>query len=114
MRNRRRGVVRLRTLLIWLAVVPTVAMGAQVSFTADRLIQQSANLRADVSDAERIGAPLYDLMTALQAERSAAAARWAGASVSRGPRGGGARRPAPRRAGRAICAPAPPAPPPTG
>ncbi|WP_257981228.1 nitrate- and nitrite sensing domain-containing protein [Streptomyces sp. CB02959] len=83
MRNRRRGVVRLRTLLIWLAVVPTVAMGAQVSFTADRLIQQSANLRADVSDAERIGAPLYDLMTALQAERSAAAARWAGASVSR-------------------------------
>ncbi|MFE3775701.1 hypothetical protein, partial [Streptomyces sp. NPDC059122] len=91
MRNRRRGVVRLRTLLIWLAVVPTVAMGAQVSFTADRLIQQSANLRADVSDAERIGAPLYDLMTALQAERSAAAARWAGASAWGGApaRGGG-------------------------
>ncbi|MFE3652392.1 hypothetical protein ACFXO2_32110, partial [Streptomyces sp. NPDC059152] len=91
MRNRRRGVVRLRTLLIWLAVVPTVAMGAQVSFTADRLIQQSANLRADVSDAERIGAPLYDLMTALQAERSAAAARWAGAAGSGGRPARGAR-----------------------
>ncbi|UJB44931.1 sensor histidine kinase [Streptomyces sp. A1-5] len=81
-RNRRRGVLRLRTLLIWLAVVPTVAMGAQVSLTADRLLEQSANLREDVADGERIGAPLYGLMSALQAERSTTAARWAGAPVS--------------------------------
>ncbi|AJC54727.1 hypothetical protein GZL_02133 [Streptomyces sp. 769] len=73
--------MRLRTLLIWLAVVPTVAMGAQGFFTADRLLRQSANLRADVADGERIGTPLYELMTALQAERSTAAARWAGRPV---------------------------------
>ncbi len=82
-RNRRRGVVRLRTLLIWLAVVPTVAMGAQVFVSADRLLQQSANLRADVADGERIGRPLYDLMAQMQAERSMTAARWAGSPVAR-------------------------------
>ncbi|MFF4947905.1 nitrate- and nitrite sensing domain-containing protein [Streptomyces chattanoogensis] len=75
--------MRLRTLLIWLAAVPTVAMGAQVFVTADRLLEQSSHLRADVADGQRIGRPLYDLMAELQAERTMAAARWAGAPVSR-------------------------------
>ncbi|AOP47502.1 sensor histidine kinase [Streptomyces lydicus] len=83
-KKRRRSVIRLRTLLVWLAVVPTVAMGAQVFVTADRLLQQSAHLRADVADAERVGRPLYDLMADLQAERSTAAARWAGSPLPKG------------------------------
>ncbi|MEU3772835.1 sensor histidine kinase [Streptomyces sp. NPDC032472] len=80
--SRRRTVrlrtVRLRTLLIWLAVVPTVAMGAQSGLTAERLLAQSARLRADVAASERIGVPLYTLLVDLQAERTATAARWAG------------------------------------
>lgn len=74
----RRRTLRLRTLLIWLAVVPTVAMGAQVTVSAQRLLAQSEHLRADVAAAERIGAPLYTLMVDMQAERTATAARWAG------------------------------------
>ncbi|MEU9081800.1 sensor histidine kinase [Streptomyces sp. NPDC048357] len=70
--------VRLRTLLIWLAVVPTLAMGTQVTVTAQRLLAQSEQLRADVEAAERIGAPLYTLMVDMQAERTATAAQWAG------------------------------------
>ncbi|MFC9587313.1 nitrate- and nitrite sensing domain-containing protein [Streptomyces yangpuensis] len=70
--------VRLRTLLIWLAVVPTVAMGTQVTLTADRLLEQSARLRADVEAAERVGAPLYTLLVDMQEERTATAAQWAG------------------------------------
>ncbi|MFH8629353.1 nitrate- and nitrite sensing domain-containing protein [Streptomyces lydicus] len=83
-KRRRRSVIRLRTLLVWLAVVPTVAMGAQVVVTADRLLQQSAHLRADVADGERVGRPLYELMADLQAERSTTAARWAGSPVPKG------------------------------
>ncbi|MGW0364833.1 sensor histidine kinase [Streptomyces sp. NPDC002990] len=74
--------MRLRTLLIWLAVVPTVAMGAQVVLTAERLLAQSRHLRADVAAGERLGPPLHGLMTGMQAERAATAARWSGASVS--------------------------------
>jgi signal transduction histidine kinase len=74
--------VRLRVLLICLAVVPTVAMGAQVAVTADRLLEQSGNLRADVVAGERTGIPLYELMTEMQAERTMTAARWAGSPVS--------------------------------
>ncbi|MET9320640.1 sensor histidine kinase [Streptomyces sp. NPDC003038] len=74
--------MRLRTLLIWLAVVPTVAMGAQVAVTAERLLAQSQHLRADVAAGERLGPPLYTLMTDMQAERAATAARWSGASGS--------------------------------
>jgi signal transduction histidine kinase len=70
--------VRLRTLLIWLAVLPTVAMGTQTVLTAQDLLEQSAHLRADVSASERIGIPLYTLLVDLQAERTATAARWAG------------------------------------
>ncbi|MEU4358551.1 sensor histidine kinase [Streptomyces virginiae] len=76
--------MRLRTLLIWLAVVPTVAMGTQVTVTADRLLEQSARLRADVEAAERIGAPLYTLMVDMQAERTATAAQWAGTEGAEG------------------------------
>ncbi|MFI6412616.1 nitrate- and nitrite sensing domain-containing protein [Streptomyces sp. NPDC050585] len=74
--RRRRRTVRLRTLLVMLAVVPTLAMGAQVVVTADRLLEQSEHLRSDVDTGERIGLPLYTLMTGLQAERSATAAHW--------------------------------------
>ncbi|UQW99398.1 nitrate- and nitrite sensing domain-containing protein [Streptomyces sp. RerS4] len=73
--------MRLRTLLILLAVVPTVAMGAQVAVTAERLLEQADHLRADLATSKRIGEPLYRLMVALQAERKVTAARWAGAPV---------------------------------
>ncbi|WP_405982716.1 nitrate- and nitrite sensing domain-containing protein [Streptomyces sp. NBC_00158] len=79
---RRRRTVRLRTLLVCLAVVPTVAMGAQVTVTAQRLLAQSEHLRADVEAGERIGVPLVRLMAELQAERAVTAARWAGSSVA--------------------------------
>ncbi|MGW7053633.1 sensor histidine kinase [Streptomyces sp. NPDC054887] len=81
-RSRRRRTVRLRTLLICLAVVPTVAMGAQVAVTAERLLDQSRHLRGDVAAGERIGAPAYALMVGLQDERTLTAARWAGSEVS--------------------------------
>ncbi|MGW6568592.1 nitrate- and nitrite sensing domain-containing protein [Streptomyces sp. NPDC054975] len=71
--------MRLRTLLIWLAVVPTVAMGAQVAVSTQRLLAQSEHLRADVAAGERIGAPLFRLMAEMQAERTMTAARWADA-----------------------------------
>ncbi|MEU9236550.1 sensor histidine kinase [Streptomyces subrutilus] len=75
---RRRRRVRLRTLLIWLAVIPTAAMGTQVAVTAERLLSRSEHLRADVAAAERIGVPLYTLMVDMQAERTMTAAVWAG------------------------------------
>ncbi|MDJ0382617.1 nitrate- and nitrite sensing domain-containing protein [Streptomyces sp. G-G2] len=79
---RRRHTVRLRTMLVWLAVVPTVAMGAQVAVTAQRLLAQSEHLRTDVEAGERIGVPLVGLMNELQAERTMTAARWAGTPVT--------------------------------
>ncbi|MCX5195664.1 nitrate- and nitrite sensing domain-containing protein [Streptomyces sp. NBC_00249] len=79
---RRRRTVRLRTMLVCLAVVPTVAMGAQATVTAQRLLAQSEHLRADVEAGERIGVPLVRLMTELQDERAMTAARWAGSSVA--------------------------------
>ncbi|KJY25366.1 hypothetical protein VR46_41380, partial [Streptomyces sp. NRRL S-444] len=65
-------------MLVCLAVVPTVAMAAQVTVTAQRLLAQSEHLRTDVEAGERIGVPLVGLMTQLQAERAMTAARWAG------------------------------------
>ncbi|MFD5411178.1 sensor histidine kinase [Streptomyces nojiriensis] len=82
--TRRRRTVRLRTLLIWLAVVPTLAMGTQVTVTAERLLAQSDKLRSDVAAAEQVGAPLYTLMVDMQAERTATAAQWAGNDGSEG------------------------------
>ncbi|GHB02240.1 sensor histidine kinase [Streptomyces chryseus] len=81
-RSRRRRTVRLRTLLVGLAVVPTVAMGTQSALTANRLLNQSQHLRTDVAAGERIGVPAYALMLQLQAERTTTAARWAGSRVS--------------------------------
>ncbi|WP_344335894.1 sensor histidine kinase [Streptomyces globosus] len=77
-RGPRRRTVRLRTLLVCLAVVPTVAMGTQTVLTAERLLDQSAHLRADVAASEHTGVPLYTLLVDLQAERTASAALWAG------------------------------------
>ncbi|WP_241518893.1 sensor histidine kinase [Streptomyces sp. CB03238] len=74
--------MRLRTLLILLALVPTVAMGTQVAVTADRLLAQSGHLRSDVAAGERLGIPLHTLMVELQTERTMTAARWAGSAVS--------------------------------
>ncbi|MEU4129599.1 sensor histidine kinase [Streptomyces wuyuanensis] len=79
--KRRRRTVRLRTLLIWLAVVPIVALGVQSALAANRLLEQSGHLRADVESGERLGVPLYRLMVAMQSERTLAAARWAGTAV---------------------------------
>ncbi|MFV0131200.1 nitrate- and nitrite sensing domain-containing protein [Streptomyces sp. HMX112] len=76
--------MRLRTMLMWLAVVPTVAMGAQVLVTAHGLLDRSEHLRNDVAAGERFGIPLYRLMAALQAERTATAARWAGSAAPGG------------------------------
>ncbi|WP_406186999.1 nitrate- and nitrite sensing domain-containing protein [Streptomyces sp. NBC_01006] len=73
--------MRLRTLLIWLAVVPTVAMGTQVAVTAERLLVQADHLRDDLAASKRIGEPLFRLMAELQAERKMTAARWAGTPV---------------------------------
>ncbi|MFJ8691615.1 sensor histidine kinase [Streptomyces roseolilacinus] len=74
--------MRLRTLLVLLAVVPSLAMAAQVTVTADRLLERSGHLRSDVAAGERIGLPLYALMTGMQAERTATVARWSDASAS--------------------------------
>ncbi|MEV4334664.1 nitrate- and nitrite sensing domain-containing protein [Streptomyces sp. NPDC049597] len=74
--------MRLRTLLVWLAVVPTLAMGVQAFISADRLLDRAHHLRADVAAGERIGVPLYALMVEMQAERTMTAALWAGSSVS--------------------------------
>ncbi|MEU8438247.1 sensor histidine kinase, partial [Streptomyces sp. NPDC029216] len=79
---RRRRTVRLRTMLVCLAVVPTVAMGAQVTVTAQRLLAQSEHLRSDVEAGERIGVPLVRLMAGLQEERAMTAARWAGSPAA--------------------------------
>ncbi|MGA5098808.1 nitrate- and nitrite sensing domain-containing protein [Streptomyces lavendulocolor] len=73
--------MRLRTLLVLLALAPTTAMGTQVAVTADRLLAQSEHLRADVAAGERIGLPLHTLMVEMQAERTTTAARWAGTPV---------------------------------
>ncbi|MET9514392.1 nitrate- and nitrite sensing domain-containing protein [Streptomyces sp. NPDC002994] len=59
-------------------------MSAQVVVTVDRSLDQSAHLRSDVAVGERIGVPAYQLMVALQAERTMTAARWAGSAVSDG------------------------------
>ncbi|WP_428815124.1 nitrate- and nitrite sensing domain-containing protein [Streptomyces albus subsp. chlorinus] len=80
--TRRRRTVRLRTLLIWLAIVPILAMSAQVGMTVRTLLDQSEHLRSDVAVGERVGVPLSRLMVQVQAERTATAARWAGGSVS--------------------------------
>ncbi|MEU0275793.1 sensor histidine kinase [Streptomyces sp. NPDC006307] len=74
--------MRLRTLLIGLAVVPTVAMGTQTAVTADRLLAQSHHLRADVAAGERIGSPLFALMVEMQAERALTAERWSGTATA--------------------------------
>ncbi|MEU3469051.1 sensor histidine kinase [Streptomyces sp. NPDC006687] len=79
---RRRRTVRLRTMLVCLAVVPTVAMGTQTAVTAQRLLARSEHLRADLEAGERLGVPLVGLMNELQAERAVTAARWAGSPVS--------------------------------
>ncbi|MCX4783265.1 sensor histidine kinase [Streptomyces sp. NBC_01264] len=83
--TRRRRTLRLRTLLIWLAVLPTVAMGTQVAVTAQRLLAQAEHLRADVAAAEKVGAPLYTLMIDMQAERTLTASLWAGAAGTEEP-----------------------------
>ncbi|MFF8288638.1 nitrate- and nitrite sensing domain-containing protein [Streptomyces sp. NPDC016309] len=80
--RRRRRTVRLRTLLILLALVPTVAMGTQAAMMAEGLLEQSRHLRDDVAAGERIGLPLHALMAEMQTERTMAAARWAGTTVS--------------------------------
>ncbi|MFE9397098.1 nitrate- and nitrite sensing domain-containing protein [Streptomyces flavidovirens] len=59
-------------------------MSAQVVVTADRSLDKSAHLRSDVAVGQRIGVPAYQLMVALQAERTMTAARWAGSAVSDG------------------------------
>lgn len=75
-------VIRIRTLLILLAVVVTVALGAQVTFTAVRLLEQADNIRDDSITGEKAGLPSYLVMEQLQAERRLTAARLGGTNVS--------------------------------
>ncbi|AWK12130.1 hypothetical protein DDQ41_28045 [Streptomyces spongiicola] len=79
--KRRRRTLHLRTLLIWLAVVPIVALGVQSVLAANRLLEQSGHLRADVESGEQIGLPLSRLMVAMQSERTLTAASWGGTGV---------------------------------
>ncbi|WP_312018549.1 nitrate- and nitrite sensing domain-containing protein [Streptomyces sp. I05A-00742] len=74
--------MRLRTLLIWLAVVPTVAMSVQVLISSNRLLQESRHLREDVAAGRQTGVPLYQLMLTLQSERAITAAWSAGLPVN--------------------------------
>ncbi len=82
MRRSRRRAVRLRTLLVWLAVVPTVAMGTQVLVSSNRLLQESRRLHEDVVAGRQTGIPLYQLMVKLQSERAITAEWWSGAPVA--------------------------------
>ncbi|RSS84363.1 sensor histidine kinase [Streptomyces sp. WAC06614] len=79
--GRRRRTVRLRTLLICLAVVPTVAMATLTGLVAQRQLAQAEHLRTHVADGRRVGEPLFRLLGTLQAERRVTAARWAGTPV---------------------------------
>ncbi|WTW96421.1 nitrate- and nitrite sensing domain-containing protein [Streptomycetaceae bacterium NBC_01309] len=74
--------IRIRTLLILLAVVVTVALGAQVAFTAVRLLEQADNIRDDSVTGEKAGLPSYMVMEQIQAERRLTAARLGGTNVS--------------------------------
>ncbi|WP_436771787.1 nitrate- and nitrite sensing domain-containing protein [Yinghuangia sp. YIM S09857] len=74
-------VVRIRTLLILLAVVVTVALGAQVAFTAVRLLEQADNIRDDSVTGEKAGLPSYMVMEQIQSERRLTAARLGGTPV---------------------------------
>lgn len=74
--------IRIRTLLILLAVVVTVALGAQVAFTAVRLLEQADNIRDDSVTGEKAGLPSYLVMEQIQAERRLTAARLGGTPVS--------------------------------
>ncbi|MEU6095042.1 nitrate- and nitrite sensing domain-containing protein [Streptomyces sp. NPDC047079] len=74
--------MRLRTLLVWLAVVPTVAMSIQVLISSNRLLQESQHLREDVASGRQTGIPLYQVMIKMQSERAITAAWWSGSPVS--------------------------------
>ncbi|GGU75976.1 histidine kinase [Streptomyces albospinus] len=74
--------VRLRTLLVWLAVVPTVAMGVQVLVTSNQLLQESQQLRQAAVAGRQTGIPLYQLVIKLQSERAITAAWWSGTPVA--------------------------------
>ncbi|MFF8833335.1 nitrate- and nitrite sensing domain-containing protein [Streptomyces sp. NPDC015131] len=78
---RRRRAVRLRTLLVLLALIPTAAMGTYVAVTAERLLARSGHLRSDVAAGEHIGPPLHTLIVRMQAERRTTAAMWSGTAV---------------------------------
>ncbi|GAA3022922.1 sensor histidine kinase [Streptomyces glomeratus] len=69
-------------MLVWLAVVPTVAMGVQVLIGSSRLLRESQHLREDVVAGRQTGTPLYQLVIKMQAERAITAASWSGSPVS--------------------------------
>ncbi|MEU1672303.1 nitrate- and nitrite sensing domain-containing protein [Streptomyces roseifaciens] len=73
--------MRLRTLLVGLAVVPTLAMGVQVVISSERSVREARHLREDVAAGRQTVVPLYQLMTRLQSERAVTAAWWSGMPV---------------------------------
>ncbi|NUU21131.1 MAG: hypothetical protein HOV68_06390, partial [Streptomycetaceae bacterium] len=74
--------IRIRTLLILVAVVVTVALGAQVTATAVRLLDQADSIRDDSVTGNKAGLPSYMLLEQMQAERRMTAARLGGGQVS--------------------------------
>lgn len=71
-RQRRRSSIR--TLLVVLAVVPSLALVGLWGFTAQFLWSQTSNLKDQNSIATRAGLPAYTVMTQLQQERRLSAA----------------------------------------
>jgi hypothetical protein len=74
--------VRIRTLLVLVAIVVTAALGTQVAITAMRLLDQADKIRDDSVTGNKAGLPSYMVLDQLQAERRLTAARLGGGQVA--------------------------------
>lgn len=74
--------VRIRTLLVLVALVVTAALGTQVAITAMRLLDQADRIRDDSVTGNKAGLPSYMLLDQMQAERRLTAARLGGSPVA--------------------------------
>ncbi|MCF2529749.1 sensor histidine kinase [Yinghuangia soli] len=74
--------VRIRTLLILVAVVVTLALGLQVAAAAWRLLDQADKIRDDSVTGNKAGVPSYMVLEQMQAERRLTAVRLGGGQVS--------------------------------
>ncbi|NUP35309.1 MAG: hypothetical protein HOU01_26925, partial [Streptomycetaceae bacterium] len=74
--------MRIRTLLVLVAIVVTAALGTQVAITAMRLLDQADKIRDDSVTGNKAGLPSYMVLDQLQAERRLTAARLGGGQVA--------------------------------